>query len=87
MSGDMVERVARAMWERCHDESWDESYHSPITRQIYIDDARAAIEAMREPSEKMLAAVRDEYTTYETKVIWQAAIDAALSAAAPAGNP
>ena len=76
---EMVERVARALaarkcglvkdpyGERLPDDLW----------QQCIPDARAAIEAMREPTDKMLDA--GPPFPYMDKGVWQAMIDAALS--------
>ena len=62
----MIERVARAIaaargldWERLAENKRVHPYpHSPltVTRECIRDEARAAIETMREPSEAMLAA-------------------------------
>lgn len=57
-------------------------------RAEWIEDARAAIEAMREPTPGILAALRDnvpvyghewEYEEDEAPICWRAMIDAALS--------
>ena len=49
---DMIERVAAAMWERTHDGRWDDwGDGQDESRIIHRDDARAAIAAMREPTE------------------------------------
>ena len=65
---EMVERVARALaekegfcWENC-------------AQCVWIDDARAAIAAMREPTEAMLGPPWN----YGRLEIWQAMIDEAL---------
>ena len=43
---ELVERVATAMWDWCHDGSWEdvEFCVSQTTRDIYLTDARIAIE-------------------------------------------
>jgi len=66
---EMVERVALALWkDRYPDEEWNE-----IDRRDYEGHARAAIEAMREPTQAMkLAGQPDTY-------IYRKMIDAALS--------
>lgn len=69
-----VERVARAicrsdhpgMSERLREFEW----------MAYIDSARAAIAALREPSEGMIDAAPDVHLS---TAIWTAMIDAALS--------
>ena len=81
---EMVERVARAI-ARNHD--IDPDWGSPPMWQTpwLIADARAAIEAMREPTEKMDTAgfgalpLADGYSLADDfKKVWYAAIDAAL---------
>ncbi len=52
---EMVERVARAIQAtRGPHENWDRA--TEATRNLWMADARAAIEAMREPTAEMLAA-------------------------------
>jgi len=82
---EMVERVARAIAAAADDTDWE----------LYRSEARAAIEAMREPTEAMLAAVipYPENTTVPRPTMeaatmadrlafrsrWQDGIDAALA--------
>jgi len=85
-----IERVAKAMYERMEGQrsnivaKW-EDMHLPV-RMHFMDGARAAIEAMREPTKEMLALHKkmagnelcwdaDEETVART---WGALIDAAL---------
>ena len=75
----MIERVARAMFACDHDEPWEQG--EDLTRRIYLNNARAAIEAMREPSDAMLQAATMEVPTWDdaaSKRKWQAMITAAL---------
>lgn len=78
----MVERVGRGMarynWPHASpadiDEMWD----------AWEGDARAAIAAMREPTEAMVDTGRDvgpdrPYGAHETRATWSAMIDTALS--------
>lgn len=68
MSGEMVERVARAIWFDHVDQqgypnglpTWDELVEAD-TFQVaeFRSMARAAIEAMRKPSRSMILAYRD----------------------------
>lgn len=52
----MVERVAKALWDdRYPDDEW-----SPTDKRDFMGHARAAMEAMREPTEEMDKAARDE---------------------------
>lgn len=91
MSSEMVERVARAIaWAELPD------YAKAVTTQdgMYVDPsysliARAAIEAMREPTDEMLIAGtpwyhdnwRKAHVREDTSMeaIWQAMLDAALT--------
>lgn len=90
-----LERAARALWIASgkRGELWD----APPTalwriemdreRPIYLDQARAVLEAIREPSEHMSSVGCHEYQQAEIGVVdeltqvhtWQAMIDAALS--------
>ena len=63
----MVGRVARAI-----------AYHLTDDMDAATAAARAAIAAMREPSDKMLDAVGVRYNRGNKKYFWQAMIDAAL---------
>jgi len=75
---EMVERVAKALCK-----------HGGDCWQMHIDDARAAIEAMREPTEAMESAGWDSYDRNDgwsgPQYCWQAMVDAALSPS-PAGE-
>jgi hypothetical protein len=88
---EMVERVARKLCCKggCYIRRMNER---AVTAELYdmpwsclweskIDDARAAIEAMREPTEAMDEAGQPMCgeTGYDFPSIWKAAIDAALS--------
>ncbi len=74
---EMVERVARVMWEVDSGLNWEAEMAD------YIMMARAAIEAMRESTEAMLAAVCDPhaevYLSEQTvKVLWDELLNTAL---------
>ena len=70
MTDTMIEQVARALLV---------ADRSAITPDYYQRMARAAIEAMREPTEAMLdAGVNFRERNARTEQIWQAMIDAAL---------
>lgn len=70
----MIEKVANAIdrewceWQRTH----DQTIYSNVLRNKM---ARAAIEAMREPTEAMLSNIRPSLLPRD---VWQAMIDAAL---------
>lgn len=72
---DMVERVANAIAQANMDprsDAWDE-------RDAYMDMARAAIEAMREPTTAMFNAARPHMDSPSSNIAWwEAMIDAAL---------
>ena len=82
----MIEKVARAIWERTvgHTRiSWDQL--DPLDQDVFRAYARAAIEAMREPTERMENAAVDAAIPLgyimdegETNAIWTAMLDAAL---------
>jgi len=84
---DMIERVARAMFERELDNGpWEQ--RTETQEAIYMADARAAIKAMREPTQEMRLAAVAEWcrpdplpehgSTLVFNAIWQAMIDEAL---------
>lgn len=90
MTPSMVERVARALHEKLHPSKtpWDVAPES--WRESYRKQARAAIEAMREPMEYMLMSMYcapevhqigdnpKEVARYKYEKKYTAAIDAAL---------
>lgn len=71
---EMIERVARALAKLADNDNWNE----------FVPDARAAIEAMREPTDAMMAAVdcagekADWLSGRAWTAAWQAMIDEAL---------
>lgn len=83
---EMIERVARAIYEKRNGAGcrpWtrqNAAYQAP-----YLDDARAAIEAMRIPTEAMRKAYNDEdivgYSPDPCNhdLVWKTGIDAALN--------
>lgn len=75
---EMVERVARAIQAtRGPRENWDRV--TPATRDLWMADARAAIEAMREPTEAMTdAGWRRIEERDDAAENWRMMIDAAL---------
>lgn len=85
MNETMVERVAKAIYEE--DDPWHVAFPWPnLTKtqagvDAYRRCARAAIEAMREPTEAMERAGLREMTIDPAwaKPAWQAMISAALS--------
>ena len=88
---EMVERVARAIWQesvgRADWYKWETFRPDAWGRCLSMAQARAAIEAMREPTEAMIEAARNEDDpgfcdepgfAAPHKDAWQAMIDAAL---------
>jgi hypothetical protein len=91
MSESMIDRVARALCLANGEDPDKPSGVFGVWWKSYRDEARAAIEAMREPTEEMMESAASEFTfqsghwgpetTRETiqKAVFQRAIDAALS--------
>lgn len=92
MENEMIERVARAMHDLCQAQTptqgatWENSY--PEARDQLRQLARAAVEAMREPTEAMKEAgisravdLIEAFTStdYVADETWAAVIDAALT--------
>lgn len=74
-----IEDVARLLWHRfAPDYSLD--FEEETHKAEYLDAARAVIEAMREPTDAMMA-VQD--TVVYLRDMWPAMIDAALSEKEP----
>lgn len=72
---EMVGKVARAIARK--------NTGSGINWPSFVEEARAAIEAMREPTEAMVDAgvldVKADVSFFDVNETWQAMIDAALS--------
>jgi hypothetical protein len=91
MTDNMIERVAAAIADRLGegaaflDDSHPDFHATVHTAEHYLDVARAAIEAMREPTESMAtnsfatAYNRGPYGDKEVRRIYRAMIDAALN--------
>jgi hypothetical protein len=89
---DMVERVARALaMDQWPEHNWPADF-SEREAEDYRGHARAAIEAMREPTEAMLAAGFGDasptiwtagITPEDQRNVWQAMIDSTLKAQSP----
>lgn len=87
---DMVERVARAM-DAAEDKYWAAfPVDYPMTDESVPMEvlARAAIEAMREPTEEMLLGgfEADTESGFGARSVWAAMIDAALTSSSPASS-
>lgn len=75
--GEMIERVARAIYESRNGAGcWPWSRQNAAYQKPYLHDARAAIEAMRIPTQRMRAQGQGMPTA---GVTFTAMIDAALS--------
>ena len=84
-----IERAARAMYKTVNPEwEWDDPDAWPL-RKMYRENARAAILALKEPSETMINAGADVVGSVnkaesdfavrdDTKSVWNMMIDAAL---------
>jgi hypothetical protein len=68
---EMVERVAKAIQEKCHERGY-KGCPEPLITHV----AAAAIEAMREPTEHMI--VEGKRLEDRPRKVWQAMIDEAL---------
>lgn len=78
---DMVEKVARAIWTMRMEGGWNSYDELPDNRKATVRTyARAAIEAMREPTELMFNAGHD-CAGFGVDDGWPAMIDAALAEA------
>lgn len=88
---EMVERVARAMYEAYHSagrrlHDWDRATDK-FEREQWRITARAAIEAMRKPSDDMMEAAAEAALAHEPaqgsdaymRLVWAGAIAAALA--------
>ena len=78
---EMVERVARSLFQRdvqedvC-DGTWEEN---PALHERILADARAAIEAMREPTEAMsMALPYINFSPIDARFAWRAMVSEAL---------
>lgn len=85
---EMVERVARALWgvSDFNEKSWPWEECGSSQKAGYRLHARAAIEAMREPTDAMFDAGEKAATTYSARWmmsiaddVWTAMVDAALN--------
>ncbi len=74
---EMIERVAKAIYDRTLEDDQLADYGLPMADAITC--AKAAIEAMREPTQDMLNAGKAIMTDYDDSLeCWQAMIDEAL---------
>ncbi|WP_454627007.1 hypothetical protein [Bradyrhizobium cenepequi] len=79
---EIIERVARSIYEKRNGagcKPW--SIQTKAHKGPYLDDARAAIEAMREPTEAMRLAGELAPFDCSAEETWTAMIGAALTAA------
>lgn len=82
MNNEMVERVARAIDTALIGAVWVNPYDNAAVVRVHAalrTAARAAIEAMREPSGAMVRACFAVSSSGWPQVIWPAMIDAALN--------
>jgi len=75
---EMIERVAKAIAISGNGGMWDDWY-SDDQKEFHRRRARAAIEAMREPTREMTDAVWVMAGEADQAEIWSGMIDAALS--------
>lgn len=86
----MIERVARGIWDKRRQLAMDQHGieleiwgDGSVPRANHVfEEAKAAIEAMREPTDPMICAVLDLHDsaprTFRVSEDWRAMIDAAL---------
>jgi hypothetical protein len=75
---EMVERVAREIYRSM----MRDMSEAPTLTPMYLNAARVAIEAMREPTQEMISAAMDPHEGLggsTVTIVWQEMIDAALS--------
>ena len=83
MTNPVNERVARALFEATHNMQSGWRWHDDHLHAQWVGYARAAIAAMREPTEEMVEAGWQEGMAgfgegEECEPVWRATIDAAL---------
>ena len=92
MSSEIIERVARAIYEGRNGPGCRAWGSQPASHQEpYLKDARAAIEAMREPTEAMLDAGKWVSPLYDDPTpaaveYWETMIEAALTSPSEPGK-
>lgn len=79
---EMIERVAKVIWN-IHSSSFNDGVGLDDDL-MYLDMARAAIEAIRDPTIEMEIAAQEDWMCVRAvedrgAVIWRAMVDAALS--------
>lgn len=74
----MVEMAARAIYRCDPIPNVQFDILNELDKTYYLGRARAAIEALREPSEEMCDSPADAGNEHRAKAIWQSMIDAAL---------
>jgi hypothetical protein len=76
--GGMVLRVARVLYGLDNEVDGDFATDDPVRRGYYLRLSRAAIAAMRQPTEEMTVGLRDLVDPRVAETVWQRMIDAAL---------
>jgi hypothetical protein len=82
MSG-FIEQVARALCQSAgHDPRGKQQVSSGEAENwtFFVQAARAAVEAMREPSQAMIEAAREDILVADASGVWRTMINTALSA-------
>lgn len=74
-----IEQVAAAMALATNGGKWDDGHYCEDHKALWMKRARAAVEAMREPTKEMeRAAVQRCENSFEAEFAWGVMIDAAL---------
>ncbi len=84
MNDKLVERVARAMAPTAFEDFSSQKHGSLVNhdfaKKLWLSHAKAAIEAMREPTDAMVyECMGVGGWHYDFRTVWKAGIDAALS--------
>jgi hypothetical protein len=80
---DLIERVSRALCQSAgHDPGGKQQVSSGEEENwtFFVQAARAAVEAMRDPTETMIEAARDDVLIADASGVWRTMINVALSA-------
>jgi hypothetical protein len=80
---DFIERVSRALCQSAgHDPRGKQQVGSGERENwtFFVQAARAAVGAMREPTQTMIEAARDDILVADASSVWRTMINTALSA-------
>jgi hypothetical protein len=84
---DFIERVSRALCQSAgHDPDGRQKISSGEEENwtFFVQGARAALQAMQEPTQAMIDAARDDILLADASEVWRRMIATALASKAPA---